>query len=504
MGESDAPADRLSRSVGHAPRRSAGKPVRGIRAWWRAASRLTRIVLINVVIGFAVEIVVQGWLERTPPFRAIEDGAMDAMIRLHATVGTIPHQSSSFAYYYIDIDDATYEKWGEPLLTPRDKLARLVTFARHGAARAIVVDVALDRVSSGIMPNGAGADSLLTAAIAADTAARDPPIVMARTFSVADSSGPQPCLDQRHSFLEESVPRAAHVYWAAPLFERRDYTIVRDWRLWQWVCGSTPGSASVVPSVQLLTTVLLRTGSSRALMEWLTAATVDASGRGAAPYTGAGLEIAPTADELSQRVIYGMPWRTPTRPTVPLPGGGTGPVLDEGSAGVLADTTHRVDSSVVRGRVVIIGGSSSEARDVYATPVGPMPGGLILANATQSLSQYNVLRATTGPVRWLLLLGLIVVVSIIFARMHYFWAQIASSAVIVIALLPFSFLFFKSGQWLDFAGPLVAVQIHHAIAEFEDVQHRNVRTHSRTQARGRMPILREPHPEATNPAVDES
>jgi hypothetical protein len=60
--------------------------------------------------------------------------------------------------------------------------------------------------------------------------------------------------------------------------------------------------------------------------------------------------------------------------------------------------------------------------------------------------------------------------SLVFALMSSFWGMVVSSVAVVIALLPLSFLFFRTGVWLDFAIPLMAVQVQQFAAEFKELK----------------------------------
>jgi hypothetical protein len=53
---------------------------------------------------------------------------------------------------------------------------------------------------------------------------------------------------------------------------------------------------------------------------------------------------------------------------------------------------HHVSSEAVAGRIVIIGGSFADGRDIYGTPIGPMPGAFLLVNSVYSLLHARELR----------------------------------------------------------------------------------------------------------------
>ncbi|SVD86106.1 uncharacterized protein METZ01_LOCUS438960, partial [marine metagenome] len=127
----------------------------------------------------------------------------------------------------------------------------------------------------------------------------------------------------------------------------------------------------------------------------------------------------------------------------------------------------KLDPSLLKDRIVVIGGSFAENRDNYLTPIGMMPGAMILINAMHSLLQYGQMER---PSPWLLYgleLVLILIASVIFALTETFAAKLISGLVTLILLLPLTFSFFKYGLWLDFALPLLGVQIHETVTRWE-------------------------------------
>jgi hypothetical protein len=58
----------------------------------------------------------------------------------------------------------------------------------------------------------------------------------------------------------------------------------------------------------------------------------------------------------------------------------------------------------------------------------------------------------------------------VFARLNSFFSYLLCSIVVLIGLVPISFMMFASGVWVDFALPLVAVQLREFASEFESIQ----------------------------------
>jgi hypothetical protein len=102
----------------------------------------------NIIIGIVIAIFFH-YIENTVSGQKMINQSLDFFI-LHDAEKTIQRSKDpnvlnnvnmSDKLIFVDIDRETYQKWGEPLLTPRDKLARIVEYAYKGAADIIVFDI---------------------------------------------------------------------------------------------------------------------------------------------------------------------------------------------------------------------------------------------------------------------------------------------------------------------------------------------------------------------------
>jgi hypothetical protein len=189
-----------------------------------------------------------------------------------------------------------------------------------------------------------------------------------------------------------------------------------------------------------------------------------------------GMKLHSAPDTIAQRIVYTQPWHLEpgqARPEILVAHGYKTevPVLSIRSA--LAIFKQSADNSWMSGRVVVIGASFSESRDRYSTVLGEMPGTLVLINAIHSLQQYGELTGPPWYVKLLVEAFLILVMSLAFAWFNSFWGMVVSGTFIILWLLPLSFVVFRYGVWLDFAIPLVAVQLHRLAEEFQEHQHRH-------------------------------
>ena len=97
-----------------------------------------------------------------------------------------------------------------------------------------------------------------------------------------------------------------------------------------------------------------------------------------------------------------------------------------------------------------------------------MPGALVIMNAIQSLFEYGQMQEPPIWVMWLIELMMILLMAWAFARFSSFRGSLVAGGVILLFLLPFSFYFFKLGVWVDFAIPLLGMEIHQLIAAHDE------------------------------------
>lgn len=423
-----------------------------------------------------------------PWIREFENASMDWVMNLQAGT-SISERYLPIAW--IDIDEKTYQKWEEPLYTPRDKLAGLIRYAGNSDAMAVIVDIDVSRSSP--EPHS---DKILLEQIETHASEGGPPLVLVRTFrQPIENSAPQKWLEARSSFLENSdiIREANNIFWASTLFLMDDDRMIRRWRLWEPSCTEN-NQGVVIPSAQLLIASLARKDTSaKSAVDDLEmdlrrftpghCGAQSQSTPGFSPTTDnelssihvgdLKLDSAPTS--IQQRLIYNI---SPNKvPSGKLSGSEEiAPLLVRLSAEPILDPSKKIDKNWLNNRIVIIGSSYVDAKDIHSTPLGELAGPMILANAINSLMHYGQITAPPFWVKLIILMFLITIMSLAFSRFHSFWGMLTAGLAVIILLLPLSFMVFRYGVWLDFAMPLLAVQLQEIAAMFE--RHRQ---HSKTK-----------------------
>ncbi len=417
----------------------------------------------NLSVGLLITIILLfSPLHHIPLRVTIEDTAIDWVINLRLHTELKRQQTPHFMF--LNMEEQTYQKWGEPLITPRDKLRQLIAFAVAGEPKAIVVDIDLtypthcitertDCVNDGTKLNSADMelrDFLANYATSSCNGKPCPYLVLVKTSRpLLDAQGKVTLQRQlRPSFLDQVVDQNPRIYWASSLFELEDNRL----RRWRWCEPGKTGKLDVLPSVQLLITELLKPEATP-MAERVKKKCEDAK-------TG--------EEELSQRILYSL---LPTNEHVPYPSVVVSgeqiqrPLLTTQPAYQLVEHPE-ADKAALRHSITVIGSSHSDSNDLYTTPVGTMSGALVLVNAIHSLQQYGELHKP----HWFLAICIevfsIIVMSLAFTRFNSFYGMLLSGLFVIVVMIPLSFWLFKYGWWLDFAIPLIAVQLHRMAAVF--------------------------------------
>ena len=431
--------------------------VEKICRWWKTMPAFWRHVSINIMVGLLIAVGLHLFHD-TKWLRDAEEAGIDWMIRMNSGIV----EQSKVNYALLDIDERTYRYWGEPFYTPREDLLKIIQYAVSAHPRLVFVDIEV--AIAGHLPE----EDLAFQRFISDYPSDAPPLILVRTFR--QSLEDQNKLEQRASFLDRTVEDNPNVFWASTLFIRDSDHRIRYWQLWT-AAEDLQQDLVPVPSVQLLATALIQ--SSTAAPQLVHQDIIDRLrpyAAGSAPVHGTldlpGLTLNLDPTPLQQRIIYSYPADFSALAAVSQKI--VEPSLIRRSVLPVVARTQDVDNTWLNKRVVVIGTSYPDSRDIHATPLGEMPGSLILVNAIHSLLEYREISPPPALIKILLEVMLIVIMSFAFTLLSSFWGMLLSGAVVVAVLLPLSFLFFKQGVWLDFALPLVGVQLHEMAAKFEE------------------------------------
>lgn len=456
---------------------------------WR---RIRQHWLINVGVGLVILGVCRG-LGGTLPVEIVENAALDMGMSFRANVWPTPHDDVP-RLVSIDVDEDTWRDpdWGggAPTQAPRGPLLRLIEYAAKQGARFIVVDI--------IIEGNTHEDQLFADAVAALVSKpelvskSDLHILFVRTILRETEEDPQP--EWRFSTLDKVMDDAAtdhRLHAVAPYFRVSRDGVLREWKMWEIACsrrddplGRAPGTWRVLPSAQLA--VALLAGSSKfADRHFLTKLEPNTrcgrrilEGKGAAEVR---LNEPPSVRERERDAI-----RSEARdareefekhlPRFLSPGelgeglqnrilfsfGASAPAEVAGHVRALDILRGLKDGIPMAGAVVVIGQSFDEARDKHATPVGLLPGPLVLLNSIDSAIHVGPLSRIPWPIDYAVEIALIIGVGFVFAFFHSaalaaFLLRLFLLPLFVVATHAFAE---HTGQWWDYGLPLVGIGLH--------------------------------------------
>jgi CHASE2 domain-containing sensor protein len=462
----------------------------------------------DLFIGGAMAVVFSLVLHKYPFLADPEDASMDFVMQMKGCTKekcAFPNKK----VVLLNIDDQTYEseEWGKkPPFVPRNKLKELIEAAVKDGASLVVVDIFLSEKTDGLKYPGDKLhhddEELRTYLAEYDKTncanKKCPPIILVRNSYRPETETGNfevhnlPVLDARPSFLDEAVKSSPHIQWASPTYwvSTFDGKLRRFW-LWQSFCKG--GKQEFMPSVELLATSLL-VGNDNLEK------TVDPDfvGRTCSPDSPY-YEPKPLSEQIvlsdnlkidvgelsgggiNQRIMFTMSW--------------PGKYFDQqrgrdfiipGDIGIIRSALnylekHRTDDSLskkaIKNSIVIIGEGHRDAGDIHETPLGKMPGMLVIANAIYSLYLNG------GQIKSFSWLGKVMVegaIIIIIALMmngflsllvKWYWFRLMLITGIMWFLLIHlsSWLLITHSTWIDFSLPLVAIFFHHVVTKFHEL-----------------------------------
>jgi CHASE2 domain-containing sensor protein len=474
----------------HSPRRRAWRD--DLRQWFNAHELLTRYAK-NVVVAVVIEVllVVVGPLFNLP---RLEDNALDFVMRRFSNTSWIQQRPLAATFGFLDVDEETYRRWGTPV-TPRHKLKQLIDYAARSNARVIVVDFDLNR-SYDDLGEELGKSDIALADYLANYDSNHPPLILVRRL--VDFHPDERCPQPHESFLDARLIGRKNVFWGSVGFDQDDDFIERRWRLWEPVCSSA--EATVLTSVQLIAAALTLGGEAKRqeASRWVQQfAPGDCN---VCPPTRHGLrykltkflsggtvqqfelekdiELEAGGSDLVQRILFRIPFLGPADSegysSVKLKEGSSEPILTVLPAWQVTELEegHYPGPDLVNRRIVIIGASYRDSGDIHATPLGNMPGAMVLINSIYSLMQYGQLRDQPKWAEHPVLAAGIFGVTWLFTRHHHFTGMIWSTIGVFVLAGGMSLYLFRQGRWLNFIVPLIAVQIHHFYESYHEYRHR--------------------------------
>jgi CHASE2 domain-containing sensor protein len=344
----------------------------------------------------------------------------------------------------IEVDDETRTRWGNPVITPHKAIATMINAAREGEARVIVVDLDLSGDTEDQPPSPELYNEL------AHYPADAPPIYIVRAIRFKGEGQPGEgqtyvADSYRKTPYDSVIATKANIAWISALPSFGGDRVVRKVRFWQTVCDGATGEA--FPSAALAVSAALE-NQSAALKSFLDQQV--ANGCGGRTVKDPGGWPQHRRLEASIPFAFSDSAKSPALNATGLDGKPTALLRRIGAwslvrvSGDTVEATGEVDAGIFRDRAVLIGVTHADSRDVYATPLGSMPGVTIIANTVALAKVIAGTTAASPLVKNVLGIGFFLIVAFIGIRFQ------AAPAMGLIGLAGIATLFIVS-RWFGFA-----------------------------------------------------
>lgn len=416
------------------------------------------------------------------------------------------------------INDSTWRSaaWGggEPQLAPRDALAKLIERLFELGAGQVVLDIAVeDRRLAGASTKTADASDKelakrLDQLLAQPHFGADRRLILVRTERRAVGNDAETYLPELKSSseIDAVVARSkGRILVAAPYFVIAKDRVVRQWDLFRVVCERSSadpreGWLRIVPSVQLAVEMHRRGVDAQLIApphshvkcqpfpiwEDADSSSADVKVRlceltqvlGRPLVQGQGESGCLRSATRSGTTLVEQYWAGIAKALSPVDPPRLPKHGEIGNRVVFSATSRDIETIAVDalladdpglqstygralgGRTVIIGQTNEEAADFLYSPLGRMPGAVVLFNAIESMRRTGLLVEVAWWVEILLIALIVTVVGYIFARFDSVIGTIVSTAVVLPAVGIASAIYFAHGGWLNFLLPALGIQIH--------------------------------------------
>lgn len=396
-----------------------------------------REIISSLFVGLLVACMID-FLHSNPalPIEEIEDASMDLVMGIEGfrqKYEEVPH------IVILDIDEKIHKNWGYPLITPRNHLKTLIETAVEAKAQLVVVDIDLSRdtpfselkkLTKEEQTSGEKERDLEKAANQFELHPFDQVlynyILNYKEKCKNEQSGCVPIVLFGHpperienkgigqiskaGFLGPAVEKSdPYVQWVTAEFLTKLYQpVVRRVSLWEPVCSKeTQKVEDIIPSMTLLVATWYRNGilqqpekfqqfqdniftpSKDKFLSQLN----DLKCEDSQYVPNTTFNIGKLEGHMTERIYYSIPWNNKESNKTKVPDKCTNDcILEVQRAGdfiFTSDKSKLDENSSLKDKVVIIGGSYlyNRAGDIHLTPLGEMPGVLILSNAIYSQLQ---------------------------------------------------------------------------------------------------------------------
>jgi CHASE2 domain-containing sensor protein len=425
---------------------------------------------VNLGIGIGIVILLH-FLQHTRWGEGTLDHFFDLFIRSESSKAVrIQNDIQSSPLLFVDIDHKTYKEWGEPLITPRDKLARILRILHEGEAKLIVLDILLEGRDARPENDRLLLDVLRDIQLDAQGTTK---IIVPQRIGVEGDLKPA-LFDALFEKPNEPQGRGPqNIYRATPtLSATGSDNVVRYWNLYEEYRGED-GRPGIIWGYPITAVLLAVEGDLRKLGPF------EEILRRSAGRHGGGYRSLDLANGKAIKLPYDKAHLYLQRLRFLLvPERSIKDASAEAGDGIEGNLFQTVISfkeleyyqGSFKEKIVIVGNSSPDVGDIQRTPVGEMAGMYVIGNSIHTIL---VKEQPSPPPVWLSIImetAVIVLAAYVFLYFTSLLAQIVATGLILLIFGYFSYLYFlKAGVFLNFVFAIVGMGFHETVADIEEI-----------------------------------
>lgn len=405
---------------------------------------------INIIVGLLI-VLGTHFIQNTELGESAMNWALDFFIKHEARKATIKNNEERILY--VDINEDTYERWGKPLLIPRDKLASIIECAHEGGAKVVIVDILLDYKDC-CNPKG---DEKLRKVLEYINRSKSHLKII---FPILVYQNGKTSNNIFADLIGEN--KGANFHYGLPyISETQKDSVTRYWVPYKVINDGT-NRPFIIWGIPLLAIALTEEEGFKKLEGLQNDIFENRNFKRRLTFAQNRISIMSNIqDEYSYRIRF-----------LQLP---ENLGLNRIEAQYIKETLTKKEMEHMRkvfdvkNKIIIIGNSTYEAGDIHLTPVGNMAGLFIIGNAINTLTKGLQM---SRPPFWLNVIVEIIVIVIAAWFFLYFTsllAQIFGTITLLLVLGPISWLFFiRKGIFLNFVLPIIGMVLHEIISDVEE------------------------------------
>jgi len=438
--------------------KSIGSFFRKYADYVRNNSRM-RHYFVNIMVGIIIAIIFAAttssrWGE------GMMNAAFDQLVRYEHSKASDSAQGTD-PVFFIDITPTDYQRWGEPQLTPRNRLADLIETAWKKNASVVVIDVLLDRHDHEHPLNDLKLRRLLVKMLRENATTK---VIFPVRFGY-DNKLRQHIFDD---LIESKTANGQQIFYrAVPNVLASDGDqLNRFWGLYQAGIDKY-GQPKVVWSVPVLAAALYA-GTQIRLEDEAKALIAVKSGAREKHSPDSFIKLGNRLVHLPQLELVKV--AESDQPVFMGVGTNETPYIQRIRFLIPTETKSKRDASNFRptyspdslaGKIVIIGNSSPETGDILTTPIGQIPGMYLIGNAINTIVTEKMPTHMNAWAHYALEAFIIATAAWFFLLFHSILAQILMSLAILILFVPMSwFIYSEWGMLFNFIAPVVGMRLH--------------------------------------------